>query len=162
MPGILKVATGESKRRERLKMGIEMTKMLEDYFTAWNSGDAGKVLSFFTDDCIYEDVSLNRVVQGKTDLRFLLESVFADIAGFRMEIKSVFSSGTWGASEWTMSGRFVHSNDSGLTATGKSFLVRGATVFELSNRKISRNTDYLDLTAFLRQVGTTFNPVVKQ
>jgi steroid delta-isomerase-like uncharacterized protein len=143
-------------------MGIEMTKMLEEYFAAWNSRDAEKVLSFFVDDCLYEDVALNRVVRGKTELRALLESVFADIAGFQMEIKSVFSSGIWGASEWIMSGRFVHSSDPVLTATGKSFLVRGATVFELSNRKISRNTDYLDLTAFLKQVGTPFNPVVRR
>ena len=134
-------------------MGVEMTKMLEDYFTAWNSRDVEKILSFFTDDCLYEDVALKRIVRGKAELRALLESVFTDIAGFKMDIKSVFSAGSWGASEWTMSGRFVHSSDPLLAATGKSFLIRGATVFELSNGKISRNTDYLDLTGFLRQVG---------
>ena len=134
-------------------MGAKMTRMLEDYFASWNSHDIEGLLSFFTDDCLYEDVSLKRIVRGKAELRALLESVFADIAGFKMEIKSVFSSGSWGASEWTMSGRFVHSSDPVLTATGKSFLVRGATIFELSDSKISRNTDYLDLTAFLQQVG---------
>jgi steroid delta-isomerase-like uncharacterized protein len=134
-------------------MGAIMTRILEDYFTAWNSQDVERLLSFFTDDCFYEDVALNRVVQGKAELRALLKSVFADIAGFKMEIKSIFSVGGWGASEWTMSGRFVHSSDPVLTATGKSFLIRGATIFELSDRKISRNTDYLDLTAFLKQVG---------
>jgi steroid delta-isomerase-like uncharacterized protein len=134
-------------------MGIESTKMLENYFTSWNSQDVEGILSFFTDDCLYEDVALKRIVRGKSALRALLESVFVDIAGFRMEIKSVFSAGSWGASEWTMSGRFVHSSDPVLTATGKSFLVRGATFFELSNGKISRNTDYLDLTEFLKQVG---------
>jgi steroid delta-isomerase-like uncharacterized protein len=139
-----------------------MNKMLEGYFASWNSHDVEKVLSFFADDCKYEDVSLNRVVRGKTELRALLESVFADIAGLHMEIKSAFSTGTWGASEWTMSGSFVHSSDPELSATGKNFLIRGATVFELSNHKISRNTDYLDLTAFLKQVETTFNPPLKQ
>ena len=134
-------------------MGIEMAKMLENYFKAWNNHDVERILSFFTDDCFYEDVALKRIVRGKTELRALLVSVFTDIAGFKMEIKSVFSEGSWGAGEWIMSGRFVHSSDPLLTATGKSFLVRGATVFELSNGKISRNTDYLDLTGFLRQVG---------
>jgi steroid delta-isomerase-like uncharacterized protein len=134
-------------------MGIEMTKMLENYFTAWNSHDVERLLSFFTDNFLYEDVALKRIVRGKTELRALLESVFIDIADFELEIKSVFSAGSWGAGEWTMSGRFVHSIDPVLTATGKSFLVRGATVFELSDCKISRNTDYLDLTSFLRQIG---------
>jgi steroid delta-isomerase-like uncharacterized protein len=143
-------------------MGAKMTRMLEDYFTAWNSQDVESILSFFTDDCLYEDVALKRIVRGKAELRALLESVFTDISGLKMDIKSVFSSGNWGASEWTMIGRFVHSGDPLLTATGKNFLVRGATVFELSDRKVSRNTDYLDLTAFLKQVGTTFNPAVKR
>jgi steroid delta-isomerase-like uncharacterized protein len=135
-------------------MVIEMAKMLENYFIAWNSHDVERILSFFTDDCFYEDVALKRIVWGKAELRVLLESVFTDIADLKMDIKSVFSAGNWGASEWTMSGRFVHSTDPVLTATGNSFLVRGATVFELSDRKISRNTDYLDLTSFLRQVGS--------
>jgi steroid delta-isomerase-like uncharacterized protein len=134
-------------------MGIVMAKMLENYFTAWNLHDVERILSFFTDDCLYEDVALKRIVRGKAELKALLESVFADITGFKMEIKSVFSAGSWGAGEWTMRGRFVHSNDPMLPATGNCFLVRGATVFELSDRKISRNTDYLDLTSFLRQVG---------
>ena len=137
-------------------MGVKMTRMLEDYFTAWNSQDVERILSFFTDDCLYEDVALKRIVRGKAELQALLESVFTDIADLKMDIKSVFSSGNWGASEWLMSGRFVHSSVPLLTATGKSFLVRGATVFELSNDKISRNTDYLDLTAFLKQVGITY------
>jgi steroid delta-isomerase-like uncharacterized protein len=134
-------------------MGDKMTKMLEDYFVAWNSQDVETILSFFTDDCFYEDVALKRIVRGKAELRALLESVFTDIAGFKMEINSVFSAGNWGASEWIMSGRFAHSSIPTLTATGKSFLVRGATIFEISDGKISRNTDYLDLTAFLQQVG---------
>jgi steroid delta-isomerase-like uncharacterized protein len=134
-------------------MGIKMTKILEQYFIAWNSHDVERLLSFFTDDCLYEDVSLKRIVRGKAELRALLESVFADIADFKMETKSVFSAGNWGAGEWTMNGIFVHSSDPLLTATGKSFLIRGATIFELSDGKISRNTDYLDLTLFLRQVG---------
>jgi steroid delta-isomerase-like uncharacterized protein len=137
-------------------MGTKTTKMLEDYFTAWNSRDVERLLSFFTDDCLYEDVSLKRIVRGKAELRALLESVFADIADFQMDIKSVFYAGRWGASEWTMSGKFVHSSDPLLTATGKSFLIRGATILEISNDKISRNTDYLDLTAFLKQVGINY------
>jgi steroid delta-isomerase-like uncharacterized protein len=138
-------------------MGMETVKMFEKYFTAWNSHDVESILSFFTDDCLYEDVALKRIVRGKADLRALIESVFIDIAGFKMDIKSVFGAGNWGASEWTMSGRFVHSTLPALTATGKSFLVQGATIFEISNGKISRNTDYLDLTAFSQQVGLVSN-----
>ena len=127
--------------------------MLEDYFIAWNSRDAERILSFFEDDCLYEDVALNRIARGKAEVRTLLKSVFADIDNFNMDITSVFGTRNRGASEWIMSGRFVHSSDPVLIATGKSFRVRGATVFDLSDHKIIRNTDYLDLTAFLQQIG---------
>jgi steroid delta-isomerase-like uncharacterized protein len=143
-------------------MVAKMNKMLGDYLTAWNSHDVERLLTFFTNDCLYEDVSLKRIIRGKTELRALLDSVFVDIADLKMDIKSVFSAGNWGASEWEMSGRFVHSSQPALAATGKSFLVRGATIFELSNGKISRNTDYLDVTAFLQQVETTFDPVARR
>ena len=72
-------------------MGAKMTRMLEDYFAAWNSQDVEKLLSFFTDDCLYEDVALKRIVRGKAQLRAILESVFTDITGLKMDIKSVFS-----------------------------------------------------------------------
>ena len=132
-------------------MEVDTTQLLTDYITSWNSHDVDKLLSFFGDNPVYEDVSLGRFVRGKKDLKALLDSVFVDIAGLEMEIKSIFGTGNWGASEWIMSGKFVHSSDPALVATGKYFSIRGATIFELSNGKIVRNTDYLNLTAFLQQ-----------
>jgi ketosteroid isomerase-like protein len=38
-------------------------------------------------------------------------------------------------------------------ATNKPFEVRGATVVDFRDGRISRNSDYWDLTTYLRQVG---------
>jgi hypothetical protein len=40
-----------------------------------------------------------------------------------------------------------------LPATGKGFAVRGCTICERKAGKITRNSDYWDMAAFLRQTG---------
>ena len=129
-------------------MTTDSTRIVKDYLAAWNAHDSEALLSLFANDCVYEDVALGRIEQGKERVRSLVQSVFADLEDFRMEAKSAF-----GATEWTMTGTFVHSSVPGLTATGRSFAVRGATILQLRDGKIHRNSDYLDLPAFLRQTG---------
>jgi len=135
------------------RMTINTTKIVHEYLVAWNTHDSEKLLSFFTDDCIYEDVALGRLERGKEQVGSLLKSIFVDVPDFKMEVKSAFGSGDWGAGEWIMTGTFVHSSVPTVPATGKSFAVRGATILELRYGKISRNTDYIDLPTFLRQIG---------
>lgn len=134
-------------------MATDSTEIVKQYLAAWNSHDAEALLALFADDCVYEDVALGRLEHGKERVGALIKSVFVDLANFRMEVKSAFGTGDWGATEWTMTGTFVHSSVPSLAATGKSFAVRGATVLELRNGKIRRNSDYLDVPAFLRQTG---------
>jgi len=43
----------------------------------------------------------------------------------------------------------------GLPATNKPFEVRGATVVEFTDGKISRDADYWDLGTYMKQVGLT-------
>jgi steroid delta-isomerase-like uncharacterized protein len=133
------------------RMTVDATGIVEMYLEAWNSHDSDLLLSFFTDDCVYEDVALGRLERGKDKVRTLIRSIFVDVAEFRMEPKSAFGVGDWGATEWIMTGRFVHSSIASVPASGKRFAVRGATILELSNGKIRRNSDYLDLPSFVRQ-----------
>ena len=134
-------------------MSTDAAGVVQEYLAAFNAHDAETLLALFTDDCVYEDVALGRIEHGKDRVRALVESVFVDIAGFRLEGSSAFGVGDWAATEWTMSGKFVHSTVPGLAATGMAFSVRGATILELHEGKIRRNSDYLDLPSFLRQTG---------
>lgn len=134
-------------------MAADSTGLVQEYLAAWNAHDAEALMSLFTDDCIYEDVALGRLEQGKERVRALVRSVFADLADFKMEATAAFGIADWAAAEWTMTGAFVHSSVPGLEPTGKRFSVRGATILQLRNGKIVRNSDYIDLDAFLRQTG---------
>jgi steroid delta-isomerase-like uncharacterized protein len=56
--------------------------------------------------------------------------------------------------EWIWRGRQTKDLP-GLPATNKSFEVRGATVVDFTDGKISRNSDYWDLATYMKQVGLT-------
>jgi len=134
-------------------MATDMEKMMKDYIAAWNSHDVNKILSFFTDDCVYEDAALGVVNHGKKELRAFAKFIFTDMPDFKLEIKSAFSAGDWAVDEAVMTGTFAHSSIPGMQATGKRFSVRAASIRELRKGKISRNTDYWDRVTYMQQVG---------
>ena len=133
-------------------MATDVERMFEDYLAAWNSHDVEKTLSFFTDDCIYEDVPTGNVSRGKEELKAYISNTFAVFDDFKLEMKSSFIAGDWRGAEWIMSGR--HTGDiPGIPTTGKSFSVRGASINELQEGKIKRTSDYWNIVSFLQQVG---------
>jgi hypothetical protein len=66
-------------------------------------------------------------------------------------LRAGFGSDEWAAAEWLFSG-----TDTGGVAgdpTGKRFEVWGATIFELAEGKVRRNTDYYNPNTVLAQLG---------
>jgi steroid delta-isomerase-like uncharacterized protein len=123
--------------------------LLENWAFAWSSHDVEKVIPPFTDDCVYEDVTLGIINHGKADLKTFASGIFEAFPDFTIHL---FVAGSWAGAEWTMSA--THKGDlPGLPATGKGFSIRGATVFELHGGKIRRNFDYWDMVTFLKQIG---------
>ena len=43
---------------------------------ATSSQDVEKILSFYTDDCVYEDVAVGKVSRGKEEIRGFFKEVF--------------------------------------------------------------------------------------
>jgi steroid delta-isomerase-like uncharacterized protein len=127
--------------------------MVADHWAAaWSSHNTEELLTLFTDDCVYEDVTFGVVNRGKEELRAFADGVFAGVPDFKIEVTAQFASGTWASMEWVMSG--THKGDfPGMPATGKRFSTRGVTVLELDAGKIRRNADYWDAAGVMRQVG---------
>ncbi len=139
-------------------MANDVEKMMKDHLAAWNSHDVEKILTFFTDDAVYDCMPMGKVSRGKKELKDFFSSTFANFPDFKLEAKSGFSAGDWGASEWVMSGTFAHSDIPEMPATGKKFSVRGASITEFRGGKISRHTNYWNLASFLQQVGAMPGP----
>ena len=151
MIGVLIIATGLMGSATKA-VAETVERIINDNIAAWSSHDAEKLVSLFTDDCVYEDVAFGMISRGKEELRAFANGTFAAFPDFKVELKSFFVSGDWVGLEWVMSG--THKGDlPGIPATGKSFSIRGASVSELKGGKIKRNTDYYDMVSFLRQIG---------
>ena len=134
-------------------MTTDVRKMIEEYKLAWNSHDVNKLVSFFSDDGIYDNVPQGTVYRGTKEVTAYLSSMFIDMPDLKLEFKSVFWTDDWMGIEVIMSGTFAHSSMPGITATGKTFSVRGASIFQLRNGLISRKSYYMNMVAFLQQVG---------
>ncbi|MCI0747282.1 MAG: ester cyclase [Verrucomicrobia subdivision 3 bacterium] len=133
-------------------METDLEKLYQNYVAAWSTRDIEAVVSFFTDDCVYEDVALGVLNRGASEVRAFVQATLAAIPDFKIEPKSVFATVGRLGSEWIMSG--TQTGDfPGLPATGKAFTVPVASIMEFHNGKIRRNTDYWNLASFLQQVG---------
>jgi steroid delta-isomerase-like uncharacterized protein len=130
----------------------QVSEVLDDLAAAWTAHDIDRVLSLCADDCVYEDVTMAAVNRGKGELKAFAGAVLAAFPDFKMKLTSGFTAGTWAGAEWTISG--THKGDlPGMPATGKTFIVRGASICELEEGKIKRNSDYWDMVTFLKQIG---------
>lgn len=133
-------------------MATDGESIIKDSFSAANSHDIDRFVSLFTDDCIYEDVAAGKVNRGKEELKAFFQAMLVWSPDFKLELKSVFCTGDWGASEWVLTG--THAGDlPGLPATGKSFSIRGVSINQMRNGKVSRQSDYWNMMSFLQQVG---------
>lgn len=129
-------------------------QVLDKYGVAWSSGDSNKLLLLFTEDVIYEDVPFGAVNRGSDALRNFATGVFDAFPGITFEVKSriVASDGKWGALEWVMRGKQAKDLP-GLPATNTPFEIRGSSIVEFRDGKVSRCSDYWDLATYLKQVG---------
>ena len=129
---------------------------IDRWGAGWSAGDTEKLLGIFTDDVYYEDVAFGTIFTGKEQLRDFANAAFGAFPGMTFEVTSrvVGSNGAAGAFEWMWRGRQIQ-DFPGLPATNTPFQIRGAAIVEFRDGKISRCSDYWDLTAYLKQVGLT-------
>ena len=99
----------------------------DNYLSAWNAHDSASVARYMTDDAIYEDVALGRLLRGPSEIASFVEEATRSSSDFRFEVVSLFTAGNDYANEWVMLG----TNDRerrGVPATGRSYRVRGASI----------------------------------
>jgi steroid delta-isomerase-like uncharacterized protein len=120
----------------------------EKWIAGWNSHDPEKLLPLFTDDIFYEDVAFGEVSHGKAEVRKFILSEIEGVPDLQLKLVRADIHNGHGTIEWTFSG-----TDKDVFKTGKKFTVRGVSVIEMRDGKISRNLDYYDAATVMRQVG---------
>jgi steroid delta-isomerase-like uncharacterized protein len=128
------------------------TALLNEWAAAWSSHDLDRVASLFTDDCVYEDVTMSVVNRGKEQLKAFGAAFIAALPDLRIELTASFATEDRADMEWLLSG--THLGDlPGIPATGKPVSLRGCTICDLRSGRIQRNSDYWDMATFLKQIG---------
>lgn len=122
--------------------------MFQDLIAAWNAHDPDKVAAMFTDDALYEDVTLGMKNRGTEEIRKFAKFTFEAVPDIKIELTSSFSAAGHGYSEWVLSG-----TDVGIFKTNKTFSFRGASINDIAGGKFARNLDYYDLSIVMKQVG---------
>jgi steroid delta-isomerase-like uncharacterized protein len=145
LPTVLMVPLLAASTASGQDQGSAEARLLSSYAAAWSSHDVEKVAAYFTDDAIYEDVTLGQVHQGKSAIKAFAQGTFDMLPGYAMKQQSLVLGNGSAAVEWVMSGTYGE--------TGKSFSVRGVSVMQLENGKIRRNSDYWNMAEFQRQTA---------
>ena len=111
---------------------------LEDYSDAWNEHDIDKIMSYMTDDCIFETgggtEKFGTRYQGFEIVRDRFIEVWTEIPDVSFENFIHFSDGNYGCSEWTITGT---------TISGSMLEINGCDLFTFEDGKIASKRSYL-------------------
>jgi steroid delta-isomerase-like uncharacterized protein len=113
------------------------TPSLQDFLDAFNAHDIDAIMSFFTEDCVFDmprgPAPGGRRLTGKQQVRAGIQSRFDGIPDVQYVDDRHWTSGDRGVSEWTIRGT---------RATGERIEVRGCDLFEFAGGKISRKDSF--------------------
>lgn len=112
-------------------------EMLQAFADAWNRHDVDALMSFMSDDCVFEasagpEVSGTRYV-GREAVRAGYAEVFASFPDARWGDARHFVQGTRGVSEWTFTGTRID---------GSRVEVNGCDLFTFHDGKIAVKNSY--------------------
>ncbi len=132
----------------KAKAGVGNNSLAKEWIAGWNSHDPDKLLPLFTADIFYEDVAFGQANHGTAELRKFIASEIEAVPDLEIKLLRASVHNGHGTIEWAFSG-----TDKGVYKTGKKFSVRGVSVIDLHGGKISRNLDFYDSGAIMREVG---------
>ena len=138
----------------------QIRQLVNELYAAWSLHEPDRIDAIFSEDAAYEDVAGRQVLHGKLEIKQLLLAAFSWAPDFRVTMTSLIIAGDICATEWVIEGTQVGPTPAGplgeLQATGRTFLLRGASIIAFRKGRIVRVTDYYDMATFLRQLGVSF------
>ena len=124
----------------------DQERAIAEWAERWSAHDVDGLIRLFTDDAVYQDVPMGAVSRGANQLREFASSVLSRVPDITFEMRSTFVDGTAGTAEWIMRGT------RGVSGATKRFEVRGVSVFEFTDSKIRRCSDYWDMAIYREQL----------
>jgi steroid delta-isomerase-like uncharacterized protein len=130
---------------------IAAPSIAEAWTAAWNSHQSARVTALFTPDGMYEDLAFGLTAHGTEEIAKFADGFFQAAPDLHIKLVAGFGTTDWAAAEWIFSG--TDTGGVAGTPTGKRFEVRGATIFQVQNGRVRRDTDYYNASTVLAQLG---------
>lgn len=125
--------------------------IIEQYYKAFNAGDAEEMLALVTDD-VEHFVNEGEMRKGRA-----LFAEFCSHMGvsYREELRDIviFCEGDRAAAEFTVHGTYLQTDPGLPEATGQTYVLPAGSFFTLRDGKIARVTTYYNLSDWVRQVS---------
>jgi steroid delta-isomerase-like uncharacterized protein len=116
-------------------------KLVHDLFAAGASGVTEDVLSYWANDGVIVDHTLDRRIEGKGELRPYLSMFFAAFPGLSFTPMNVILDGDKAVVEWV--GTALHRAEFfGIPPTGRTYALRGVDIFEIRDGKIQEERSF--------------------
>jgi steroid delta-isomerase-like uncharacterized protein len=149
----LALAAGRRQTAAQEATPEALPAILAEWEAAMATHDPEQILALYTDDALWEEVPLNVVARGQEAIRAHLDGVFAATPDIVYDVSSGFAAGDRAVAEWTISGTLTGDFPGLPPGTGQPFTVRGVSIFDLADGRITRYTEYWDALTFLVQLG---------
>jgi steroid delta-isomerase-like uncharacterized protein len=129
--------------------------VVDAYLAAWIAHDSAKAASYFADDVVYYDASVGSPVKGREEAKTgVIDNFLTAVpdAVWKMKGEPVMQEDRI-SFEWEFSGTNTGPWSDGTAATGKPFVITGASLFSVKDGKIVTQSDYYDALGFYKQLG---------
>ncbi len=131
----------------------QSSEVIEQYYAAFNAGEAGQMLALLTED-VQHDINEGERQTGKAAFRTFLarmERHYREQA--RDLVVMVSPDGTRAAAEFVIHGEYLQTDEGLPAASGQRYVLPVGAFFELRGDRISRVTNYYNLADWARQVS---------
>lgn len=130
-----------------------MTPLIENYYTAFNSGDREALLALLTDDVVHE-INEGGTETGKEAFRGFLKRMDRCYKE-TVENLTVFGGAdpSRAAAEFFIRGEYLVTDEGLPEATGQIYHLRVGAFFDIRDGRIARVTNRYNLQDWMRMVG---------
>ena len=132
---------------------LALTPLLEAWLTAFNAGDAERLLALVTDDTVWEEPAIGLTAHGPDQIRTHLEALFTATPDIAYEVTGGVVTDEYAVVEWVVTGTYQADFPTLPPAADQPFTFRGVSVFAMTDGAVRRYTEYWDAYTFLVQLG---------
>jgi steroid delta-isomerase-like uncharacterized protein len=127
-------------------------ELILSYYAAFNRGDRSALLGLLSEDVVH-DINHGESEQGREAFAAFLQRMDRC---YREQVEDLVvmahGGGTRAAAEFFIRGRYLTTDEGLPPATGQDYYLRVGAFFEIDQGRISRVTNYYNLTNWLRQI----------